>query len=141
MHPSGISVRRRVLVIDDDPMAIDILSLILRGGGFQVSAATSAIGVTQLVADTRPDAIVMDLNMPAMSGDRLARLLRRNPRSRKIPLVLVSGDGFAALQEAAQGIEDVHLMEKEDARRDLVALVRRAIRMTDATGRTWAQGH
>jgi DNA-binding response OmpR family regulator len=82
----------RVLLIDDDNELLDVLSLAFEEAGYEV--ATAADGRAGLAAMTRerPDAIVSDVNMPAVDGFQLCRTLRK--KGDFVPLVLLtSRDG------------------------------------------------
>ncbi len=85
----------RVLVIDDDEDVRQLVSRFLEGRGFNVETRPGALGLPSRVGDwwrgaEAPDAIVLDIMMPAMSGDAALKLLARNERSRAIPVVLYS---------------------------------------------------
>lgn len=82
---------QHILVIDDDDIARDVVGAILRGAGFATHPIASPIGATRAVRELSIDAVVCDLNMPAMRGDALARLFRQSKSLHMIPLVLVSG--------------------------------------------------
>lgn len=85
----------RVLVIDDDSDVRQMVGRFLERRGHSVEARPGALGLPGRVGDwwrgaTPPDAIVLDMMMPAMSGDAALKLLARNKTSRKIPVVLYS---------------------------------------------------
>lgn len=90
----GVSERaeRRVLVIDDDELSLEVLSLLLREEGYAVDAAGS--GEEALLAlgrpGARPDVILMDMQMPGLSGNELARRLREACDG-STPLIAMSG--------------------------------------------------
>jgi CheY-like chemotaxis protein len=80
----------RVVVIDDDEFECAFLVDILKTAGFNVSSLPSVIGVTNHLVQERVQVVVLDVMMPAMRGDKLAALLRRNPSLPKLGVVLVS---------------------------------------------------
>lgn len=66
-----------VLVVDDDVDMLSLVERMLRSSGIQVTTASSSLGVTNLVRNIAPDAVVLDLNIPALSGDALLGLVKR----------------------------------------------------------------
>lgn len=85
--------RRRVLVVDDEAGNRDVLHEILTDLGHEVVLAED--GFKSLVAVERefPDLILLDISMPGMSGIEVCKLLKRDPKTRLIPVVLLTGRG------------------------------------------------
>jgi CheY-like chemotaxis protein len=117
----------RVLVIDDDEIALQAISDVLTEAGFQVRTMASPIGATQVIADDGIQAAVIDLNMPLMSGDRLVALIRSWDRLRDLPVVLISGSSAKRLEEVGQHLPDVPVVTKDSMKRVLVSVVARAL--------------
>jgi two-component system OmpR family response regulator len=67
----------RVLIVDDDHEQLDMVSRILRLEGFEVATTSEAIGVSNLVRSFEPDVVLLDVEIPALRGDRLLGLARR----------------------------------------------------------------
>jgi DNA-binding response OmpR family regulator len=92
----------RVLIVDDDPAAQRLLNLHLRAAGFETFYAADAIGAVALAVKERPDAVVLDLGLPAGGGmavmDRLANL----SATATTPVVVVSGQGEVEEREALE---------------------------------------
>jgi DNA-binding response OmpR family regulator len=84
------AAREVVVLVDDDETMLDMLSRYLRAKGFEVIATSSAIGVGALVLRHHPIAIVLDVMMPALDGEGLARLLRAQPATKEVGIVLHS---------------------------------------------------
>jgi len=82
---------KHILIVDDYPDALDIWALYLRSLGYQVSTASD--GVTALAQAQRllPDLVVLDLELPRLSGIDVARQLRANPDTQCIPLIAATG--------------------------------------------------
>ncbi len=86
-----MDARARILVIDDDDVARAVVEETLASAGFAPVGIASPIGAAQAVRQNGIDAVVCDLNMPAMRGDALARLFRESKSLRSVPLILISG--------------------------------------------------
>lgn len=76
-----------VLVVDDDPGQLSLLSAQLSTAGYQISTALTAAEALRLLADTPPQLIILDLRLPDMPGEELCKLIRTQSR---VPIVVVS---------------------------------------------------
>jgi|SoiMethySBSTD1v2_1073268.scaffolds.fasta_scaffold02674_15 CheY-like chemotaxis protein len=118
----------KVLVVDDDVIAREALCSELEQGGCEVLSLPSPIGATRVIHDEKVDVIVLDVVMPRMRGDRLAKLLRGNPRFAKLTVVLVSGETGVALEELASAVGADAVVSKGHIRTTLLPTVKAAAR-------------
>jgi len=82
--------RPRVLVIDDDRAATDLVQVILENEGYEVLKAFDGKDGVELAAREHPDLIILDLIMPEMSGFNVAYQLRQIPATRAIPIIILT---------------------------------------------------
>jgi CheY-like chemotaxis protein len=87
---------KRVLVVDDDAEARIILSRILTDEHVEVALATSGDQAMAMIAENRPDLVLLDLMMPGMSGFEVAARLRTHPETASIPVMIVSAKELTA---------------------------------------------
>ncbi len=81
---------KRILVIEDNPINLELMTDLLEAFGFTVLAARNAnIGI-QLVRQEKLDLIICDVQMPGMDGYEVAGYLKRDPLLSRIPLVAVT---------------------------------------------------
>ena len=80
----------RVLVVDDDPQVLRLMRVNLELEGYDVVSAPDGEEALEAVLNERPDVVVCDVMMPGMDGLTVLRNLRSNPRTSKIPFVVVS---------------------------------------------------
>ena len=95
----------RILIIDDDDIARELLCSTLKRLGHEVHELATAIGATRAIFAHDIDAVVVDVMLPDISGDKLARVLRQNSRGQSLAIVLVSSlpiDELRALALVAQ---------------------------------------
>ena len=97
---------RRVFVVDDEPDVIDLLRTILEVDGFVVETSTDGRDALARVVEDPPDLLVLDLMMPDLDGLGLPKLLRLDPRSAAVPVLVVSARSghqhqFESLQRGA----------------------------------------
>lgn len=82
---------KHILIVDDYPDALDIWSLYLRSLGYEVSTAFDGASAIARAEQLLPDLIVLDLEMPGISGFEAARRLRQNPATEDIPMIAATG--------------------------------------------------
>jgi len=116
---TGGTVRRRVLIVDDNRDAAASLALLLKLLGSEAQTANDGPSALQTAEIYRPDLVLLDLGMPGMSGFDVARHLRQHPELCKVTLIALTGwgqeDDRRRTQEAGF---DNHLVKPVD----LVAL-------------------
>jgi CheY-like chemotaxis protein len=83
----------RVLVVDDNKDAADLLSKLLMRLGAEVSVVNDGPSGLDLMRVVRPSAIFLDLGMPEMDGFEVARRVRRDPQMTGVTLIAVTGWG------------------------------------------------
>jgi CheY-like chemotaxis protein len=117
----------RVLVVDDDQATREELSRALAAEGFQVSAVGNGAEALEVMArDGGPNVILLDLEMPVMSGWEFHSLVRRDPGLSKTPIIVISGHVQNQIVANAHGVEFV--LRKPVALDDLLAYVGRYAR-------------
>ncbi|MDB4993630.1 MAG: Response regulator [Myxococcaceae bacterium] len=87
------SVLPRVLIVDDDPLRLELVHRGLSFAGFEVSTLGSPIGATSALRNFAPDIVLIDVDIPGLPGDRLMGLLRRYAPSKTRFLLFSSCDG------------------------------------------------
>ncbi|MGB8947002.1 MAG: response regulator [Streptomyces sp.] len=85
---SGVS--GRVLVVDDNKVIRQLIRVNLELEGFEVVTAADGVECLDVVNQVRPDVVTLDVVMPRLDGLRTAARLRSDPRTRHLPLVIVS---------------------------------------------------
>jgi CheY-like chemotaxis protein len=101
-----------VLLIDDEPEHVEMYQLSLETAGFEViSAYTGGDGV-RLARARQPDAIVLDLRLPDITGWEVCGLLKSDPQSERIPVVILTAvDSPGLLDQAARAGCAAHLLK------------------------------
>ncbi|HEX7043646.1 MAG TPA: PAS domain S-box protein [Burkholderiales bacterium] len=106
---------RRVLIVDDNRDAADMLAETLRLHGHEVASHYDGEGVLQRALGFRPDVVILDLGLPGRSGFDVARELRAHPTLGRLPLIALTGYSQASdmEQSRAAGL-DFHLAKPVD---------------------------
>jgi signal transduction histidine kinase/DNA-binding response OmpR family regulator len=112
------SGRPTVLVIDDDPNALDLLARTLQTAGFRVISATDGEMALDLARNLQPSAITLDVLMPGMDGWSVLEALKQEPLTRHIPVVMVTmtddrdlGLALGATEFLTKPIDRAYLVE------------------------------
>lgn len=113
--------RPLVLIADDDPDILLLLSLTLERDGYEVVVATDGLRALEAAFERVPHLIVLDLMMPGIDGLEVTRRLRAEAATRDVPIVIVTA--FAEDTQAAKALEagaDLYL-KKPFSPRDLLS--------------------
>jgi CheY-like chemotaxis protein len=118
-----------ILVVDDYIDALEVWDMYLRSAGFNVLTADDGPSALEQATTHQPDIIVLDLELPRLSGFEVARALRAHDRTRHIPLIAATGYSQAKQLDAALqcGIDAVVVKPCEPE--SLVAEIRRLLGM------------
>lgn len=82
---------QHILIVDDYADALDIWAIYLRTRGYRVSTAADGLVAVQKAEELIPDLIVLDLELPGLTGFEVAKRLRANPETAAIPLIAATG--------------------------------------------------
>jgi CheY-like chemotaxis protein len=94
--------RGKVLVVDDDPIILEVVRERLDQAGYDVYVRVDALGTSQWVAREQPDFILLDVMMPALSGGELGQLLKRSNSTNQTAVILHSSMAAASLQDVIE---------------------------------------
>ena len=92
-----------ILVVDDDAPIITLMRSLLREFGFEARTATSGAAAIDAARAETPDLVLLDKNMPGMSGGDVIRALRTDVGLENVPILLLTGDPLAAAEIAELG--------------------------------------
>lgn len=84
---------RTILIVDDDPDAQKLISLILSRAGFQTTTANNGPEALARLDQNPPDLLILDVMMPGMDGFEVLRRVRGNPATTHIPVIMLSAKG------------------------------------------------
>ncbi|HEV2250095.1 MAG TPA: response regulator [Candidatus Limnocylindria bacterium] len=118
--------QRRLLVVDDDRDLCDLLSDFLAEEGYEVTRAYAGQDAIDAARASAPDAVLLDLLLPDLSGVAVARALRGSASTRDVPIVVISGDR-AALAASRVELGAGSFLEKPFSLRSVESAVRAAL--------------
>lgn len=83
--------RKKILLVEDDDSMRRFLEIVLQRAAYEVILAEDGLAAMEVAFDADIDAVVSDAVMPNLTGHDLCRILRQNPQTRNLPLVILSG--------------------------------------------------
>lgn len=83
--------KRRILVIEDQPDLSRLLLIVLKRGGFDACAAANGTDGLRLAEEQNYDLVLSDIELPDIDGFEICRRIKRNPKLRPVPIILMSG--------------------------------------------------
>ncbi|MEM8932346.1 MAG: response regulator [Acidobacteriota bacterium] len=109
--------RPTILVVDDNEIVREITCQVLDDAGYRAVPLSNAFALTQAILDHRPELILLDVRMPALSGEKATQILRQRRFSRDIPIVFYSELDEAELERlVAETGASGHLRKQPGAR-------------------------
>jgi DNA-binding response OmpR family regulator len=87
---SSKAANKRILVADDEPDVLSLVSSNLESAGFKVIKATDGLVALNQAKETLPSLIVLDLMLPELSGLEVCRLLKKEPKTSQIPIMMLT---------------------------------------------------
>jgi two-component system response regulator MtrA len=122
-------MKSRVLVVDDDPALAEMLTIVLRGEGFDTAVVGDGTRALPAVRDLRPDVVLLDLMLPGMNGIDVCRAIRTESG---VPIVMLTAktDTVDIVLGLESGADDY--VVKPFKPKELVARIRARVRRTDA---------
>jgi DNA-binding response OmpR family regulator len=123
----------RVLVVEDEQDIADLIKHALeRAGDGQVEIVSSGDAALQAIADRAPDIIILDLNLPVLSGMEVCRILRGRPATANIPIIMLTARTTEADRVAGLDLGADDYVTKPFSLRELAARVRVVLRRRQA---------
>src|SRR5258707_226943 len=129
-------MQRPILIIEDDPDISESLKYNFEREGLStVTAATGEAGLAAALNEREPPRlIILDLMLPGMSGSELCRRLRREPQTRRTPILMLTAKTSESDRVAGLDIGADDYITKPFSVRELLARVRAVLRRVDESG-------
>ena len=118
---------KTVLIVEDNPHDREIYRLALEQSGYEVHTAANWKDGLEAVGDHQPDLILLDLILPGDTGWKAAEELRRNPRTKSIPIIVVSAHVVPKFDSTLRALGVECCLEKPLDPDEVVAQITRLI--------------
>jgi CheY-like chemotaxis protein len=116
-----------VLLVDDYPDAREMYAEYLEYSGFEIVQAGNGAEAIERAIDSHPDVILMDLSLPVMDGWEATRRLKADDRTKRIPVLAVTGHALTGVSNDAKNAGCDGFITKPCLPEDLVAEIRKVL--------------
>lgn len=116
-----------MLVVDDAPVNLKLMRAILTAAGYRVLEATNGTMALEMLRGERPQAMLLDVSMPGMTGYEVCEAVRRDPEFKALPVLMVTG--LSLPEERARGLQAgaTEFITKPFDRRELLTRLRASL--------------
>jgi phosphate regulon transcriptional regulator PhoB len=123
-------MHNKILIVDDEPDIVDLVSYNLKKDGFRVTTAADGEAALQKIRKDRFDLVVLDLMLPGIQGVELCRIIRNDPKTAGTPIIMLTAKGEEADRVIGleSGADDY--MTKPFSSRELIARIKAVLRRT-----------
>jgi phosphate regulon transcriptional regulator PhoB len=122
--------KRKILVVDDEADLLDLISYNLTKDGFEVSTASDGEEALSEIRKTHYDLVVLDLMLPGIQGMELCRILRGDPKTDTVPIIMLTAKGEEVDRVLGLEIGADDYIAKPFSPRELIARIRAVLRRT-----------
>ena len=88
----------RILVVDDDPDLAALCSLLLESEGYDTDIASNGYEAFDAIANSDVDVVLLDVMMPVLDGLTVCRMVKRDPRLKDVPVIVMTASSQLALE-------------------------------------------
>ena len=120
--------RSKVVIVEDEPDIVEVISYNLKREGFQVASAGRGDDGLNLVRNQSPSLVILDLMLPGMDGLSVCQQIKSDPLTRDIPIIIVSAKGEESDVVIGLGLGADDYLAKPFSPRELLARVKAVLR-------------
>ena len=119
---------KTILIVDDDVSVRTMMRIVLNANGFEILEAENGSIALTLATEKKPDLIISDVMMDNVNGFMLYELLRKEPATRKIPMILITGEAYQS--GAWDSMKDVSYFQKPVSMHEVLIEVKKRLGIT-----------
>ncbi|HYA26573.1 MAG TPA: response regulator [Thermodesulfovibrionales bacterium] len=119
---------KRILVVDDEPDIVELVSYNLKKEGFDVLSASDGEEALNKIRTDNYDLIILDLMLPGIQGTEICRILRNDPRTQRLPVIMLTAKGEEIDRILGLEIGADDYLTKPFSPRELAARIRAVLR-------------
>jgi CheY-like chemotaxis protein len=97
------------LVVDDDLDTVQALAVLLKALGHEARFAISGLGAIDSARKFKPDVVILDVHLPDLEGDKVARLLKFEPGLENVRIIAISADDLTKARALQAGCAEFHV--------------------------------
>ncbi len=93
---------KKILIVEDEAELVELMKIRLAASGYEVSSANDGEDGLKKIYEEKPDLVLLDILMPKMNGLELCLKIKADPKTKNIPVVIVSASGGSDLRGRSQ---------------------------------------
>jgi two-component system alkaline phosphatase synthesis response regulator PhoP len=121
-----MKTRAKILYVDDDEATLNVVSKYLTAKGFEVLTTTNPF-VAPILEKEKPELMILDINMPLLSGDRIADVLTRQGYADTIPIIFFSAEPVEKIERITKRLPAASYVIKSNGLDELVGKIRSSL--------------
>ncbi|MEN6433827.1 MAG: response regulator [Smithella sp.] len=129
----------KILIVDDEKDIVDIVSYNLEKEGFSIAKAYDGESALQVIKTQKPDLIILDLMLPKMNGLDVCKVVRRNPETSSLPIIMLTAKGEEIDKIIGLEIGADDYVTKPFSVKELTARVRSILRRLQETEKSFVK--
>ena len=126
-NPGSICVMKKILIVDDETVIVEVLRDLLSENGYQIVTAMDGMQATMQAVKYKPDLILLDISMPAGGGTAVYNRLKQSPDTQSIPVIFLTAMPPADLAQKLPFAENVTVFRKPFKQKELLDLVHKVL--------------
>ncbi len=116
----------RILIVDDEEDLLKVTLLRLKKTGYEVFGGANGQQALDFVRQIVPDLVILDVYLPVMNGDDVAKILKKDEQLKHIPVILISAD-VETLAQRARDCDAMGYLSKPYEAADLIEMIKRIL--------------
>jgi two-component system, OmpR family, alkaline phosphatase synthesis response regulator PhoP len=124
---------KKILVVDDEIHIVHVVAIKLRNNGYEVITAENGAEAFKIACEEKPDVIVTDFQMPAMTGLEMVESLRQRQDMADVPVIMLTARGFAIDDSQKQQLRISECLSKPFSPKELLRTVEDVLHQTAVT--------
>jgi len=113
----------KVMVVDDSEMILEVVKCVLEEAGYEVVTRATPFGTAAAVSVEKPDLLLLDVSMPALSGDKIVEVVRNNEKLKNTKVCLFSDRSELELNKIVSACGADGFIQKTDDEEKLISQV------------------
>lgn len=106
----GAAQMVKIMVVDDDPFIVDVLRRFFTRRGYDIVSADNGEACLEKIGNEKPDVVILDINMPDVSGWEVCRRIKEDPSTRYVKITMLSSHStWEDIRKSYDAGADIHL--------------------------------
>lgn len=99
-------MKKKIILVDDDPSILESLQIVLEYEGYGVTVADSGADLKKIIKKQVPDIFILDYQLPRENGTQITKYLKKNTTTKHIPIIIISANHKVEVEVEEAGAND-----------------------------------